>query len=91
MDGMVRHQKHIPRLEEIGHALHYIGDLAAQEQDQLIKFMVVIVQFLGPAVLEMEKPEVLPEIPALAHFAAVQHGGAPSLRRFSWLPYLNAI
>ena len=71
------HQQKIPGLKEIGHALHHIGHLAAQEQNQLIKFMVVIVQFLGPAVFEMEKPEVLPQIPPLAHFTAVQHGGAP--------------
>ena len=39
--------------------LHHIGDLSPQEKDQLVKGVVVIVHLLGPAVLQVEQPEVL--------------------------------
>ena len=77
VDQIVPHQQHVPRLEEIGDALHHIGHLATQQQNQLVKLVIVVVQLLGPAVLQVEQPEILMEISPLPDLTAVQHGSAP--------------
>ena len=59
VDQVVSHQQQVPGLKEVGDALHHIGDLSPQEKDQLVKGVVVIVHLLGPAVLQVEQPEVL--------------------------------
>ena len=88
------HQQHIPGLEKVRDAFHHIGDLAAQQQDQLIELVIVIVQFLGAAVFQMEQSEAFVEIAALAHLADIQHGGSllPCFSRFiipHILPFYN--
>ena len=59
MDGAPSHQQQVPGAEKVGDALHHIGHLSAQAQDELVEFVVMILQLLGAAVLQMEQPEVL--------------------------------
>ena len=66
-------QHDVPRFEEIGDALHHVGHLSAEEDHQLIKFMVMVVDFLGQRILQMHQAEVPVQIPPLAHLAAIQH------------------
>ena len=70
-------QHDVPRLEEIGDALHHVGHLSAEEDHQLIKFMVMVVDLLGQRVLQMHQAEVPVQIPPLAHLAAIQHTVTP--------------
>ena len=51
VDHVVLHQHNVPWLEEIGNALHHIGDLAAQKKHQLIKLMVMVVNPLSQRIL----------------------------------------
>ena len=67
------HQQQVPGLKEVGDALHHIGDLSPQEKDQLVKGVVVIVHLLGPAVLQVEQPEVLLQIAPLVDLLPVRH------------------
>ena len=71
------HQKHVPRLQKIRHALDGIGNLSPQKEDQLVEFMVVIVEFLRAAVLEMEQSKILVEISPLTDLTSVQQIGPP--------------
>ena len=91
VDHVVLHQQQVPGTEKVGDALHHIGDLAAQQQDQLVKLMVMVVQLLRPAVLQMEQAEVLVQIAPLAHFAAVQHPSTPFAAQFAYLTALFTI
>ena len=74
VDHVVLHQQHVPGAEKIGHALHHIGNLAAQQQDQLVKFVVVVVQLWRAAVLQVKQAEALVKIAPLSHLAPIQHG-----------------
>ena len=59
-------QQHVPGLEEVGDALHQVGHLSPQEENELVKLVVVVVHLLGPAVLQMEEAEALVEVAPLA-------------------------
>ena len=73
VDQVVAHQQHVPGPEEVGDALHHVGDLSPQQQDQFVKGVVVVVHRLGPAVLQVEQAEVLLQISPLADLVPVQH------------------
>ena len=82
VDQVVSHQQQVPGLEEVGDALHHVGDLAPQQEDDLVELMVMIADLLGPAVLQVEQPEVLVEIAPLSDLTAVQHNAALLLQSF---------
>ena len=73
------YQQNVPGLEEIGDALHQIGHLSPQKKDDLVEFVVVIVQLLGPAVLQVKQAEVLVQISTLAGVFPGGHGALPPL------------
>ena len=75
-------QHDVPRFEEIGDALHHVGHLSAEEDHQLIKFMVMVVDLLGQRILQMHQTEVPVQIPPLAHLAAIQHTVTPLVYDF---------
>ena len=76
VDPVVGHQQQIPGLEEVGHALHHIGDLAPQQEDDLVELVIMIADLLGPAVLQPDEAEVLPEISPLTRVHPFRHGSA---------------
>ena len=85
-------QHDVPRFEEIGDALHHVGHLSAEEDHQLIKFMVMVVDFLGQRILQMHQTEVPVQIPPLAHLAAIQHTVTPLVYDFilqHFLPFFK--
>ena len=71
------HQQQVPGAEEVGDALHHIGDLAPQQEDDLVELMVMVADLLGPAVLQPDEAEVLPQIAPLARVLCSRHGGTP--------------
>ena len=74
VDAVMGHQQQVPGLEEVGDALHHVGDLAPQQEDDLVELMVMIADLLGPAVLQPDEAEVLPEITPLARVRRAWHG-----------------
>ena len=76
------HQQQVPGLEEVGDALHHVGDLAPQQEDDLVELMVMIADLLGPAVLQPDEAEVLPEIAPLARVRRAWHGISSPRRSF---------
>ena len=68
------HQQQVPGLEEVSDALHHVGDLTPQQEDDLVELMVMIADLLGPAVLQPDEAEVLPEIAPLARVRRAWHG-----------------
>ena len=70
-------QHDVPRLEEIGDALHHVGHLSTEEDHQLIKFMVMVVDLLGQRIFQVYQAEVSVQIPPLAYLAAIQHTITP--------------
>ena len=94
VDHIVLHQQQVPGLEEVGDALHHVGHLPPQHQDELVKFVIMVIQLLGAAVFQVEQAEILVQISPLAHFAAVQHRSTPSFISAApilshFLPFLN--
>ena len=90
--ALLEDQHDVPRFEEIGDALHHVGHLSAEEDHQLIKFMVMVVDFLGQRILQMHQTEVPVQIPPLAHLAAIQHTVTPLVYDFilqHFLPFFK--
>ena len=74
VNQVVLNQQNVPGLEEVGDALHHIGDLAAQQQNQLVKLVIVVIQLWRAGVLQVEEAEALVEIAPLSNLAPIQHG-----------------
>ena len=74
VNHIVLHQQHVPGAEEVGDALYHIGDPAAQQQNQLVELVVVVIQLGRAAVLQVEEAEALVQIAPLSNLAPVQHG-----------------
>ena len=92
VDETVLHQQYVPGLEKVGDALHHVGDLAAQGQNQLVELVVVVVQLLGPGILQMEQAEALVQIAPLADLTDIQHSTHPLFSRLILphiLPFYN--
>ncbi|MPM97054.1 hypothetical protein SDC9_144227 [bioreactor metagenome] len=79
---VARHQQQIPRAEEIGHTLHHISHLAAQQKDDLVKFVIVVLQRLRAGVLQVKQTKILQKISPLIRFQSLRHGPFP-------LPVIN--
>ena len=83
MDHVVLHQQNVPGPEEVAHTLYHIGHPTAQQEDDLIKFMVVVLHLLRPGVLEMEETKIFMEVPPSSHLTAVQHRSVLLCRFFT--------
>ena len=80
VDQAPGHQKDVPGLEEVGDALHQVGHLPPQEEDELVELVIVVLQLLGAAVLEVEEAEVLVQIAPFFGALAGGHGVPPLSR-----------
>ena len=80
VDQVVAHQQHVPGLQKVGPALDDVAGPAGEEDDNLVKLMVVVLHLLHPHVPEVEQPEVLVEIAPALVVGRLEHGFTLSAR-----------
>ena len=77
VDAALRDQDHVARLERIAPPLESVARRTAEEEDQLVKRVVMPVQLLLHRSFQVEQAEILAQISAL-HIFRLRHGLPPS-------------